>query len=196
MAGFLIYHSGGCVATVLYCELHPQSCSGLHAKLVFYEDESSQKLPQEIFITDRSSCCEKVGINCSCFSIEEHQFSARTLVERKLWLRAISNIKVKLQNRAPSPTNEELGHYRRSIQDHVQSEVGAQSQVAMDALLQRCLEKKEPRSALDGAEPSDWTTPENATNAAPPEGSSELADCTTAAINAEVAWTPAVDWAP
>eukprot|EP00927_Polykrikos_kofoidii_P003459 TRINITY_DN11377_c0_g1_i1.p1 TRINITY_DN11377_c0_g1~~TRINITY_DN11377_c0_g1_i1.p1 ORF type:complete len:493 (-),score=62.61 TRINITY_DN11377_c0_g1_i1:129-1487(-) len=137
MAGYLVHHDGGAVASVLYSELHPQSSLGT-AKLALYEDETCQSLVIEILITERSCCCEKVGINCSCFSIEDHQFSSRTLSERRLWLRAISNLKVKLQNRAPSPSDEELRHYRLAIQEHVKSSDGsAQNQAPMDALLQR-----------------------------------------------------------
>eukprot|EP00929_Paragymnodinium_shiwhaense_P044556 TRINITY_DN22840_c0_g1_i1.p1 TRINITY_DN22840_c0_g1~~TRINITY_DN22840_c0_g1_i1.p1 ORF type:complete len:471 (+),score=101.84 TRINITY_DN22840_c0_g1_i1:173-1585(+) len=138
MAGYLVHHDGGAVASVLYCELHPQNSLGT-AKLVLYEDEFCQSLVVELLITDRSCCCEKVGINCSCFSIEDHQFSSRTLSERRLWLRAISNLKVKLQNRAPSPSDEELRHYRLAIQEHLKSSDcgAAQSQAPMDALLQR-----------------------------------------------------------
>mmetsp|Transcript_2038 Transcript_2038/g.4906 ORF Transcript_2038/g.4906 Transcript_2038/m.4906 type:complete len:497 (-) Transcript_2038:110-1600(-) len=141
MAGYLIHYDGGSIASVMYCELHPQRSSST-AKLVFYEDELCQVQLDEIVITERSCCCEKVGINCSCFSIEEHQFSSRTLSERRLWLRAISNLKVKLQNRAPSPTDEELGHYRIAIQEHVKSEWANQNQTPMDALLQQCCDKK------------------------------------------------------
>merc|ERR1712151_577465 len=61
-----------------------------------------------------------------------------TLAERKLWLRAISNVKVKLQNRAPSPTGEELRQYRSAIKEHIKTSKSAfQSQAPMDALLQR-----------------------------------------------------------
>jgi len=139
MAGYLVHHDGGSIASVLYCEMHPQNSLGT-AKLMLYEDESCQVLLFELLITERSCCCEKVGINCSCFSIEDHQFSSRTLSERRLWLRAISNLKVKLQNRAPSPSEEELQHYRLAIQEHVKSEGTAQSQAPMDALLQRYVE--------------------------------------------------------
>lgn len=55
------------------------------------------KKSQEIWLSVASSCFEKVGVSCTCFCINGHDFSARTIAERKLWLRAISNIKVKLQ---------------------------------------------------------------------------------------------------
>merc|ERR1711998_365991 len=92
----------------------------------------------EIYVTERSICCEKVGINCSCFCVEDHQFSTRTLSERKLWLRAISNVKVKLQNHAPAPSYEELKHYRRSIKEHINTiKATFEGLPPMDALLLR-----------------------------------------------------------
>lgn len=136
MAGYLIHHEDSYTASVLYCELHPQD--GSQAKLILYENELCRSLVMEIFLTDRSVCCEKVGINCSCFVVESHQFSSRTLSERKLWLRAISNVKVKLQNHAPQPLYEELSHYRSAIKDHIQSiKVTLEGTAQMDALLQR-----------------------------------------------------------
>lgn len=136
MAGYLIHHDDLSVASVLYCELHPQSDD--QAKLVLYENELCQTPVMDIYITERSICCEKVGINCSCFCVEDHQFSTRTLSERKLWLRAISNVKVKLQNRAPSPSVEDLKHYRLAIKEHISTiKATLEGQAPMDALLQR-----------------------------------------------------------
>jgi len=136
MAGYVVHHDDVATASVLYCELHPQSNE--HSKLALYENELCQVLVMDIFINERSTCCEKVGISCSCFSVEDHLFSTRTLAERKLWLRAISNVKVKLQNRAPSPTYEELKQYRYAIKEHIRASKGAfQNQTPMDALLQR-----------------------------------------------------------
>lgn len=136
MAGYVVHHDDVSTASVLYCELHPQSNE--HSKLALYENELCQVLVMDIFINERSTCCEKVGISCSCFSVEDHLFSTRTLAERKLWLRAISNVKVKLQNRAPSPTLEELKQYRYAIKEHIRASKGAfQNQAPMDALLQR-----------------------------------------------------------
>ncbi|CAK0904001.1 unnamed protein product, partial [Prorocentrum cordatum] len=116
MAGYLIHRDDERVASVLYVELHPQDED--QAKLVLYENELCQVPVTDIYLTEQSLCCEKVGINCSCFCVEDdHQFSTRTLAERKLWLRAISNVKVKLQNKAPSPNEEERQHYREAIKD-------------------------------------------------------------------------------
>lgn len=136
MAGYLMYHEDLSIASVLYCELHPQSNDT--GRLVFYENELCQTHVMDIIITETSMCCEKVGINCSCFCVEDHQFGTRTLAERKLWLRAISNVKVKLQNRAPPPSSQELGHYRRAIKEHVvEFRLSLETSAPMDPLLQR-----------------------------------------------------------
>lgn len=138
MAGYVLYHDAATVATVLYCELHPHCDVKDHAKLAFYENELCQRLVMEIRVTVGTICCEKVGVNCSCFCIDGHQFSTRTCAERKLWLRAISNIKVKLQNRAPTPTGEDIRHYRSAIEEHIDSiRTSLEGLGPIDALLQR-----------------------------------------------------------
>lgn len=135
MAGYLIHRDDERVASVVYVELHPQ-CED-QAKLVLYENELCQVPVADVYLTEQSLCCEKVGINCSCFCVEDHQFSTRTLAERKLWLRAISNVKVKLQNRAPSPDHEELQHYREAVKEHLQNiRTSVDVQAPMDPLLQ------------------------------------------------------------
>jgi hypothetical protein len=141
---------------------------------MLYENELCQTPIMDIYISERSICCEKVGINCSCFCIEDHQFSTRTLSERKLWLRAISNVKVKLQNRAPTPTGEDLKHYRLAIKEHINTiKATLEGQAPMDALLQR-----NPRKSYWMAPPLDAAigiaaVPEKACGADPgpsPEG--------------------------
>mmetsp|Transcript_71545 Transcript_71545/g.210110 ORF Transcript_71545/g.210110 Transcript_71545/m.210110 type:complete len:346 (+) Transcript_71545:25-1062(+) len=136
MAGYLMHHDDVAVASVMYCELHPHSEG--QAKLALYENDHCRTPLMDIIITERSVCCEKVGISCSCFAVENHQFSTRTVSERRLWLRAISNIKVKLQNHAPSPTSDEIRHYRLAIKEHLDTIRGTlQCKVHSDALLPR-----------------------------------------------------------
>lgn len=136
MAGYLVHHEDASLASVLYCELRAH-CQET-ASLVFYENELCKGPIMEICITEHSICCEKVGVNCSCFCIEEHQFATRTISERKLWLRAISNVKVKLQNRAPPPSLEEVEHYREAIRDYLLAlRPGLEGRAPSDALLQR-----------------------------------------------------------
>lgn len=119
MASFLIRHDDVAVCSVLYCELHAPREE--RAQLVMYQNELCEVRVAEVWITESSVCCEKVGINCSCFSLEDQLLSCRSVAERKLWLRAISNVKVRLQNRAPNPTLEDIGHFREAIKDHLSS---------------------------------------------------------------------------
>jgi len=135
MAGYLVHHDDASVSSVLYCELHPQSED--QARMIIYENELCKEPLRAIYISERSSCCEKIGISCSCFTVEEHLFSARSIAERKLWLRAISNIKVKVQNKAPRPEEEELQQYRAAIREHVRQIGCNEPQAATDALLRR-----------------------------------------------------------
>jgi len=138
MAGYLLHLAAKDVysTTLLYCELHAHFND--HAKLVLYTNEQCNCAVLEIPVTITSVCCEKVGINCSCFCFEDHNFSSRTLSERKLWLRAFSNVKVKLQNSAPTPSAEQIFQYRQAIKEHVADMmVGLESPLMMDPLLQR-----------------------------------------------------------
>eukprot|EP00929_Paragymnodinium_shiwhaense_P058957 TRINITY_DN29517_c0_g1_i1.p1 TRINITY_DN29517_c0_g1~~TRINITY_DN29517_c0_g1_i1.p1 ORF type:complete len:910 (+),score=156.45 TRINITY_DN29517_c0_g1_i1:79-2808(+) len=142
MAGYLLHHELDGVVSMAYCELHAHSRGA--AKLRLYENELCQVPVADIRVTANTSCCERIGVDCSCFCIEDHQFSARTLAERRVWLRAVSNVKVKLRNEAHSPTREEMRHFRAAIHDHVQ-EVSAkvgEAHVALDPLLQRCPQRR------------------------------------------------------
>ncbi|CAE7905539.1 unnamed protein product, partial [Symbiodinium microadriaticum] len=117
MAGYVVHHDDVSTCSVVYCELHAHQ--GDLARVTMYENDLCQVRVAEIDIYESATCSEKIGINCSCFSVEDHQFSSRTLAERKLWLRAISNVRVKLQNRAPDPTKEELTSFRTAIKEHL-----------------------------------------------------------------------------
>jgi len=135
MAGYLAHHDDSSTTSVLYCELQPQL--GEKARLIIYENETCKACLSEVTVTARTSCTEKVGISCTCFTVEQHLFSARSIAERKLWLRAISNIKVKLQNQAPDADLEDLHQYRVAILEHARQTGCNDSQAVMDALLMR-----------------------------------------------------------
>lgn len=128
LAGYLPHSAGPYVVAVLYW--------GDQALLVLYENESCEVALNSVVLNVDAIVAEKVGINCSCFTVEKHDFSSRTLSERKLWLRAISNIKVKLANAAPSPSACELRYFREAIKEHL-DEIRAtlQCKVRTDALL-------------------------------------------------------------
>lgn len=149
MAGYLIHRDDKDSISVLFCELNAHlDCS---AKLVLYENELCESQVLEIGITESSVCCDVVGINCSCFIVDSHHFASQTPSERKLWLRALSNVKVKIQNRAPDPSAEELEHYRSSIREHIAAlEATLEPRIVNDALLTRCARKALPESTEAG----------------------------------------------
>jgi hypothetical protein len=134
MAGYLIHRDDAHTLSVLYCELQAHATST--ALFVMYENELCESVVDEITISELSECKDVVGINCSCFVIDQHHLAAQTPSERKLWLRALSNVKVKIQNSAPEPTSEELMYYRLSIREHI---------VALEATLEP---RHQGRSAL------------------------------------------------
>ncbi|CAJ1401750.1 unnamed protein product [Effrenium voratum] len=141
MAGYLAHHDDTSTTSVLYCELQPQQ--GEQGRLVMYDNENCQDSLSEVILSPRTVCTEKIGISCTCFTVDQHLFSARTIAERKLWLRALSNIKVKLQNGAPEPDDEGLRQYRVAILEHARTTGCNDSQAVMDALLQRHVRKAE-----------------------------------------------------
>lgn len=152
LAGYLVHFDDCFVASLVYAELHPHWEDA--ALFVAYENESCLTKLLELRLTLRTVCCEKIGINCSCFSIEEHQFSARSQAERKVWLRAISNLKVKLQNRAPCPTAEELVFYRQAIREHLlEIKSTIKENIVVDPLLQQ-VKVQQQRSAFSPREVS------------------------------------------
>eukprot|EP00913_Durusdinium_trenchii_P023593 g22168.t1 len=154
LAGYLIRSDSQCTISVLYCELRAHH--GNQAMLVLYENETCEVPVTSIVLTADAVVAEKIGINCSCFSArtpsqgrvlgpcvcasngarKRSSFSVPEIIGRKLWLRAISNIKVKLANAAPSPSSSELMHFREAIKEHLQ-EIRAtlQCKVRTDALL-------------------------------------------------------------
>lgn len=188
MAGYMVRLDDAATASVLYVELQVHQED--HAKVVLYENELCQVTVTEIFLSETAMCSEKIGINCSCFSVEDHHFSTRTLAERKLWLRAISNVRVKLQNHAPKPEEEEMANYRAAIKEHLLTiraalegpgltngsgvAVSAASKPgglacgpqSMDALLQRC----HPRRPPPGGPGQQWPIAVQALSPEPPLG--------------------------
>mmetsp|Transcript_105865 Transcript_105865/g.242411 ORF Transcript_105865/g.242411 Transcript_105865/m.242411 type:complete len:391 (+) Transcript_105865:132-1304(+) len=137
LAGYLIHNDDVTTLSVLYCELHGhrKAC----AEMVVYENCSCLTPVMNIVITANTACSEKIGINCTCFTIDQHEFSARTMQERKLWLRAVSNLKVKLMNAAPTPDEETLAQYRSAIVEHLKSTKGLQgAESSSDPLLPVC----------------------------------------------------------
>eukprot|EP00746_Dinoflagellata_sp_MGD_P012998 gnl/MRDRNA2_/MRDRNA2_127904_c0_seq1.p1 gnl/MRDRNA2_/MRDRNA2_127904_c0~~gnl/MRDRNA2_/MRDRNA2_127904_c0_seq1.p1 ORF type:complete len:442 (+),score=63.84 gnl/MRDRNA2_/MRDRNA2_127904_c0_seq1:127-1452(+) len=134
LAGYLLHSEDYSTVSVIYCELQaPQGSSGI---LVAYEDERCLKTVRTFAINQNTMHVEVLGINCCCFSISGHHFSTRTNSERKIWLRAISNVKVKLETGAPDPGPEQLVHYRISVDEQLsQLEATFERDLAPQALL-------------------------------------------------------------
>ncbi|CAE7395415.1 unnamed protein product [Symbiodinium pilosum] len=142
LAGYLIHRDDAETVSVVYCEL--QAPIGPRASLVMYENELCNGSIMEIAIFETSVCCDVVGINCSCFVVEGHHFACQSSSERKLWLRALSNLKVKLQNKAPEPSSEELLHFRSAIRENIVTlEATQESRISRTPLL-KCLDKLGP----------------------------------------------------
>mmetsp|Transcript_12545 Transcript_12545/g.23149 ORF Transcript_12545/g.23149 Transcript_12545/m.23149 type:complete len:481 (-) Transcript_12545:164-1606(-) len=118
LAGYLLLCDlGGLGASVVFCELHSHKDGA--AAFRVYENEACQQQVMSFLLTYHSIICERVGVDCSCISIEGHHFSARTCQEKLLWLRAISNIKMKLRNMADDIPPEELIHYREAVREGI-----------------------------------------------------------------------------
>ena len=84
-----------------------------------YEDESCTRLVASIIIDTLTPVIERTGVDSSCFTMNSYHFAARSVPERTLWLRAISNVKVKLRH-AVMPTSElELRCYRNAVEEEI-----------------------------------------------------------------------------
>lgn len=166
VAGYLIHRDDASSISVLYCEL--QAHTGSSARFVLYENDLCQNPIMDIIITDSSVCCDIVGINCSCFVVECHHFASRTPSERKLWLRALSNVKVKIQNKAPPPSDEDLEHYRQSIREHITTMLASvEPMITTNALLVRAARKSFQTVGDGDLEPPIAPTPEDNDSCAP-----------------------------
>eukprot|EP00929_Paragymnodinium_shiwhaense_P019644 TRINITY_DN13323_c0_g2_i2.p1 TRINITY_DN13323_c0_g2~~TRINITY_DN13323_c0_g2_i2.p1 ORF type:complete len:429 (+),score=83.16 TRINITY_DN13323_c0_g2_i2:193-1479(+) len=116
LAGYLLLCDDEGVS-VVYCELHGNWDSG--AAFVAYENVFCQTQVLKIRIQQDSSVSERVGVDCSCFAVTNYSFTARSCAEKMLWLRAISNVKVKLRHTEGNPTQEDLEQYRLAISESV-----------------------------------------------------------------------------
>lgn len=117
LAGYLLRSERDNIVSVLYCELHVQQKDS--AVLAMYEDERCERRVGSISISQRTSIIDRRAVDCSCFSVDMYSFSARSLQEKQMWLSALSNIKVKLMNCAPEPSEEELGAFREAIFERI-----------------------------------------------------------------------------
>lgn len=119
LAGYLLLREAeNASISVPYCELHAH-CEGF-ARLAFYSDESCDRLILALAVTQKTRVFERAGEDCSCFAVDGHSFCARSVQERQVWLRALSNVKVKLANRAPDPSPTDLEAFREAVRQRLE----------------------------------------------------------------------------
>ncbi|CAE7449969.1 unnamed protein product [Symbiodinium necroappetens] len=118
LAGYMLLYDDQGVSLV-YGELHAH-CDNT-AGFAAYEDDACKVQVVHLAIDTNTCVSERVGIDCSCFSLGDHHFSTRTCAEKMLWLRAISNVKVKLRHLAATPTPNELRFYRAAVREQINS---------------------------------------------------------------------------
>lgn len=117
MAGYLLRSQPTDVVSLYYCELHSYSNGG--ARLAIYKDEWCEREVFILMLTDQTVVSTRKGSYCTVFGVDQHRFCARTKDEKELWLRAVSNIKVKLMFDAPEPTDEELAVFRAAVLERI-----------------------------------------------------------------------------
>lgn len=116
LAGYLLQCEERGVRLV-YCELHAHwDCTAVFGA---YENSQCEMRTMRIEIDQDTIVGERMAIDCSCFSLHGQHFSARTCAEKALWLRAISNVKVKLRHHAVNPTPTEISYYRAAVLESV-----------------------------------------------------------------------------
>jgi len=101
--------------SLIYCELQAH-WDGI-ANFAAYEDSTCEVEVLHVAVQPDTCVSERVGIDCSCFSVAGHNLTCTTSAEKILWLRAISNVKVKLRHRAANPAPIDLRHYREAIKE-------------------------------------------------------------------------------
>lgn len=103
--------------SVPYCELQAH-CNG-EGVFVMYESERCVRRVSSLQITATTFLKAKQGMDCSLFTVGHLHICARTVEERHIWHRAISNVQVKCFNCAPDPTREDLQNFRQAVLERV-----------------------------------------------------------------------------
>lgn len=139
LAGYLVHMNSGNTMSVYFCELHAQR--GASAHVAVYENHECNTWIKDIPFDEHTACDEAVGINSSCFFLGKTWLAAQSPALRKLWIRAIDNLKVKIRHGAPEPSDDELPHHREAIKQQAISIEAANDQGILpdsDALINRC----------------------------------------------------------
>mmetsp|Transcript_81824 Transcript_81824/g.227898 ORF Transcript_81824/g.227898 Transcript_81824/m.227898 type:complete len:488 (+) Transcript_81824:163-1626(+) len=119
MASYLLQFGETDNVRVVYGELH--SYVGGEASLTLYKDEWCDHEVVTVVISGTSIMSTRQGVYCTVFGIDELRFCARTREEKALWIRALSNIKVKLIFKAPDPDESEITVFRDAVKERVDS---------------------------------------------------------------------------
>lgn len=117
MAGYLLRSLETDNVSLFYCELH--AYVGGEARLSIYKDEWCEREVSSVLLTDQTVVSTRKGSYCTVFGVDQHRFCARTREEKELWLRAVSNIKVKLMFDAPDPSSAELAVFRAAVLERI-----------------------------------------------------------------------------
>jgi len=133
MAGYLLQSESCDNVSLFYCELHAYSAG--EARLAIYHDEWCEQEVSSVHLADHSTVSTRKGAYCTVFGVDQHRFCARTREEKELWLRAVSNIKVKLMFDAPDPTDEELQIFRAAVHECIGGLEYKREECGMDPLL-------------------------------------------------------------
>lgn len=118
MAGFLLRCLAASNVSLFYCELHAYSRG--HARLSIHKDEWCEREVMSLPLTDKTVVSSGRGDACAIFGVDAHRLCARTKEEKDLWIRAVSNVKVKLMFEAPDPTCEELSTFRAAVGERIE----------------------------------------------------------------------------
>jgi len=102
---------------VCFCDLQAYQRSS--AQLIIYENEMCEKSLWRLYLTSETRLHIREGEGSSSFTVDGHAFCARSRQEALLWLRALGNVKVKIQNGAPDPSEDELNVFRAAVWERV-----------------------------------------------------------------------------
>lgn len=118
LGGYLLHHAPDGTVAVLYAELycHLQK----KAMMVLHPNEASAAVVDCIPIRRDALILEYDGIDCTCFSLNRRLFAARSVSEKTLWVRAVTNLKVRLINNAPDPDPDQLEVFREEIRTNIE----------------------------------------------------------------------------
>eukprot|EP00928_Gymnodinium_smaydae_P028376 TRINITY_DN21656_c0_g1_i2.p1 TRINITY_DN21656_c0_g1~~TRINITY_DN21656_c0_g1_i2.p1 ORF type:complete len:501 (+),score=102.31 TRINITY_DN21656_c0_g1_i2:1195-2697(+) len=113
MAGYLLRADASKGVTLIYAELHAHSEDV--AKMLIYKDEWCEHEIATVFLKGSTVLGNRKGNGCCIFGVDNELFCARSEEEMQLWMRAVSNVKVKLMFQAPNPSPEDLSVYRQAV---------------------------------------------------------------------------------